>query len=125
MIDQRKAKSAGLKLGSVRVRISHYDVVLSPATAGLNCTPLRSYKAAGDFFQTKFCAPSKFEVTDWATQKVLSRKLSSSTEADFWFEDLNEAIAKYGQSNVFNTDQGSQFTWPTLVDVLLDAHSQV
>ncbi|MCZ8281658.1 MAG: hypothetical protein O9286_05390 [Aquidulcibacter sp.] len=55
----------------------------------------------------------------------MSRKLSSSTDADFWFGDLNEAIAKYGQSNIFNTDQGSQFTCPSLVDVLLDAHGQV
>ncbi len=64
-------------------------------------------------------------VMDWATRKVLSWKLSSSMEADFCIEALNEAMAEYGKPTIFNTDQGSQFTCPGFVDVLLDAQIQV
>jgi putative transposase len=64
-------------------------------------------------------------VMDWATRKVLSWKLSSSMEADFCIEALKEAITKYGKPTIFNTDQGSQFTCPGFVDVLLDAQIQV
>jgi putative transposase len=56
-----------------------------------------------------------------ATRKVLSWKLSNSMEADFCIEALQEAIAKYGKPAIFNTDQGSQFTCPGFVDVLLEA----
>ena len=62
---------------------------------------------------------------DWATRKVLSWKLSSSMEADFCIEALNEDMSKCGKPTIFNTDQGSQFTCPGFVDVLLDAHIQV
>ena len=64
-------------------------------------------------------------VMDWATRKVLSWKLSSSMEADFCIEALQEAMATYGKPAIFNTDQGSQFTCPGFVDVLLDAKIQV
>ena len=64
-------------------------------------------------------------VMDWATRKVLSWKLSNSMEADFCIEALNEAIATYGKPAIFNTDQGSQFTCPSFVDVLIDAKIQV
>jgi putative transposase len=47
-------------------------------------------------------------VMDWATRKVLSWKLSSSMEADFCIEALNEAMSKYAKPTIFNTDQGSQ-----------------
>ena len=64
-------------------------------------------------------------VMDWAMRKVLSWKLSNSMEADFCIEALQEAIAKYGQPTIFNTDQGSQFTCPGFVDVLLEAGIKV
>ena len=46
-------------------------------------------------------------------------------EADFCIEALEEAMARYGKPEIFNTDQGSQFTSPRFVDVLLDAGVRV
>ena len=64
-------------------------------------------------------------VMDWAARKVLSYKLSNTIETDFCVEALQEARAKYGNPEIFNTEQGSQFTSPRCVDVLLDAGVQV
>lgn len=49
-------------------------------------------------------------VMDWFSRKVLSWRLSNTMTADFCIEALNEAIEKYGTPEIFNTDQGSQFT---------------
>jgi len=49
-------------------------------------------------------------VVDWASRRVLSHRVSITMEADFCVEALEEALAKYGKPEVFNTDQGSQFT---------------
>lgn len=49
-------------------------------------------------------------IVDWATRKVLSHRVSISMSTDFCVEALQEAIAKYGRPEIFNTDQGSQFT---------------
>jgi len=64
-------------------------------------------------------------VMDWATRKVLSWKLSNTLEADFCIEALKEAMARYGKPEICNSDQGSQFTSPRFVDVLLDAGVRV
>jgi len=57
-------------------------------------------------------------VMDWATRKVLSWRLSNSMDAEFCISALEEALARYGRPEIFNTDQGSQFTSPRFVDVL-------
>jgi putative transposase len=49
-------------------------------------------------------------VVDWATRKVLAHRVSITMEADFCITAVNDAIAKYGKPEIFNTDQGSQFT---------------
>ena len=49
-------------------------------------------------------------VVDWASRRVLSHRVSITMEADFCVEALEEALAKYGKPEIFNTDQGSQFT---------------
>ena len=49
-------------------------------------------------------------VVDWFTRRVLSHRVSITLEADFCIEALEEALAKHGRPEVFNTDQGSQFT---------------
>jgi putative transposase len=64
-------------------------------------------------------------VMDWATRKVLSWKLSNTMEADFCIEALEEAMAKYGKPEIFNTDQGSQFTSPRFIEVLTGADIKV
>jgi putative transposase len=49
-------------------------------------------------------------ILDWATRKVLTWRLSNSLESSFCIDALEEAIAKYGCPEIFNTDQGAQFT---------------
>jgi putative transposase len=49
-------------------------------------------------------------ITDWATRHVLAWRLSNTMDTRFCVEALNEALANYGKPEIFNTDQGSQFT---------------
>ena len=49
-------------------------------------------------------------ILDWATRRVLAWRLSNTLTTDFCIEALEEAIARYGRAEIFNTDQGSQFT---------------
>ena len=57
-------------------------------------------------------------IVDWATRKVLAHRVSISMSTDFCVEALEEAIAKYGRPEIFNTDQGSQFTSAEFTGVL-------
>jgi putative transposase len=59
-------------------------------------------------------------IIDWATRKVLAHRLSITMTPDFCVEALNEAIAKYGTPEIFNTDQGSQFTSNDFTRILKD-----
>ena len=49
-------------------------------------------------------------VVDWASRRVLAHRVSISMDTEFCREALEEAIARYGSPEIFNTDQGSQFT---------------
>jgi putative transposase len=49
-------------------------------------------------------------VVDWFSRRVLAWRLSISMAVDFCVEAVEEALAKYGKPEIFNTDQGSQFT---------------
>ena len=49
-------------------------------------------------------------VMDWASRAVLSWRLSNTMEASFCVAALEEALARFGKPEIFNTDQGSQFT---------------
>ena len=49
-------------------------------------------------------------IVDWASRRVLSHRVSISMDTSFCLEALEEAFAKHGQPEIFNTDQGSQFT---------------
>jgi putative transposase len=49
-------------------------------------------------------------VVDWFSRRVLSWRLSITMDTSFCIEALEEAIEKYGRPEIFNTDQGSQFT---------------
>ena len=51
-----------------------------------------------------------FAVLDWAARKVLAWRLSNSLTTDFCIDAVEEAIAKFGSPQIFNTDQGCQFT---------------
>jgi len=60
-------------------------------------------------------------IMDWATRHVLAWRLSNTMDARFCIEALNEALAEYGRPEIFNTDQGSQFTSFDFTSVLKDA----
>jgi len=60
-------------------------------------------------------------VMDWATRHVLTWRLSNTMDARFCIEALNEALARYGKPEIFNTDQGTQFTSADFTNVLKDA----
>jgi putative transposase len=64
-------------------------------------------------------------IMDWATRKVLAWRLSNTMEADFCVEALREAMARYGRPEIFNTDQGSQFTSFEFTQVLKDAEVKI
>ena len=59
-------------------------------------------------------------IMDWATRHVLAWKLSNTLDASFCVEALHEALSRYGKPEIFNTDQGSQFTSMNFTAVLKD-----
>jgi putative transposase len=60
-------------------------------------------------------------IMDWATRHVLAWRLSNTMDARFCIEALNAALAEHGKPEIFNTDQGSQFTSLDFTDALKDA----
>lgn len=59
-------------------------------------------------------------VMDWSSRCILSWRLSNSLDAAFCIECLEEALERYGAPEIFNTDQGSQFTSDAFLKVLKD-----
>ena len=59
-------------------------------------------------------------VVDWFSRRVLSWRLSITMEADFCIEAVEDALAHYGNPDIFNTDQGSQFTSEAFTGVLIE-----
>lgn len=57
-------------------------------------------------------------VINWYSRKVLSWRLSNSMDASFSVDCLEDALREYGRPEVFNSDQGSQFTSTAFTDVL-------
>jgi putative transposase len=60
-------------------------------------------------------------VLDWASRAVLSWRLSNTMDATFCVAALEEALARFGRPEIFNTDQGSQFTSAAFTDTLMAA----
>jgi len=57
-------------------------------------------------------------VMDWFSRRVLAWRLSITMEADFCIDALREAMDRHGRPEIFNTDQGVQFTSPAFLDEL-------
>jgi len=57
-------------------------------------------------------------IMDWSTRKVLSWRLSNTLDTGFCIEALKEALLKYGAPEIFNSDQGCQFTSEAFTSVL-------
>jgi len=59
-------------------------------------------------------------VVDWFSRKVLSWRVSITLAVDFCLEAVEAALAQYGKPEIFNTDQGSQFTSVEFTSLLRD-----
>jgi putative transposase len=59
-------------------------------------------------------------VVDWFSRRVLAWRVSITMEVDFCLEAVEEALAKHGKPEIFNTDQGSQFTSAAFTGLLQD-----
>ena len=59
-------------------------------------------------------------VIDWYSRRVLSWRISNTLTTDFCLEAVSEAIARFGKPEIFNTDQGSQFTSSDFTGLLKD-----
>jgi putative transposase len=57
-------------------------------------------------------------VLDWFSRRVLAWRLSITMEATFCIEALQDALARHGKPDIFNTDQGSQFTGTAFIGAL-------
>lgn len=64
-------------------------------------------------------------VIDWYSRKVLSWRLSNTLTTDFCLEAVSEAISRFGKPDIFNTDQGSQFTSSDFTRLLKDNGIQI
>jgi putative transposase len=64
-------------------------------------------------------------VMDWASRKVLSFRVSNTLDTSFCTEALEEALRNYGTPDIFNTDQGSQFTSQEFTSILHDHNIRI
>ena len=64
-------------------------------------------------------------ILDWFSRRVLSWRVSITLEVDFCLEAVEEALAKYGKPEIFNSDQGSQFTSNDFTSLLLKHGIQI
>ena len=64
-------------------------------------------------------------VVDWFSRKVLSWRLSITMDVGFCIEAVEEALARYGKPEIFNTDQGSQFTSHEFTGLLIKNDIQI
>ena len=64
-------------------------------------------------------------VMDWASRKVLAWRVSNTMDVEFCVEALQEALARFCRPEIFNTDQGSQFTSADFTDVLKAANVRI
>jgi putative transposase len=64
-------------------------------------------------------------VIDWFSRKVLAWRLSITMDKAFCIEAVEEALARYGKPEIFNTDQGSQFTSSDFTDLMISRQIKV
>jgi putative transposase len=64
-------------------------------------------------------------IMDWASRAVLAWRLSNTLDADFCVRALEEALARFGRPEIFNSDQGSQFTSTAFTAVLQQAEVRI
>lgn len=64
-------------------------------------------------------------IVDWYSRMVLSWRLSNTLDASFCVDALDEALGQYGSPEIFNTDQGSQFTGDDFIAALKKSGAQI
>jgi len=64
-------------------------------------------------------------IMDWHSRRVLSWRLSNTLDSDFCVDALEEALSRYGSPEIFNTDQGAQFTSESFTGVLKKANVDI
>lgn len=64
-------------------------------------------------------------IMDWYSRAVLSWRLSNTMDNAFCCEALDEALSKYGVPDIFNSDQGAQFTSSAFIQKLIDKHISI
>jgi putative transposase len=64
-------------------------------------------------------------IMDWHSRRVLSWRVSNTLDTEFCIEALEEALQRFGAPQIFNTDQGSQFTSEAFTDVLKAHHIDI
>ena len=64
-------------------------------------------------------------IIDWYSRRVLAWRLSNTLETAFCVEALQEALCRFGTPEIFNTDQGAQFTADEFTGVLRSHHIQI
>lgn len=87
--------------------------------------PRRVYCADITYIRLKHGFIYLVAVMDWYSRYILSWRVSISLESSFCVEALNEAILLYGKPDIFNTDQGVQFTCNDFVRILEDNEIRV
>ena len=97
-------RAADVQVADVDVHVCAADITYIPMARGVVCLVV---------------------VMDWASGKVLSWRLSPTLTADFCVAALEEALARFGCPEIFNTDQGSQFTSTEFLNVLRQRQIQI
>jgi len=64
-------------------------------------------------------------IMDWYSRYVLSWEVSVTMDSEFCVSALDSALRQYGSPDIFNTDQGSQFTSTEFTDTLKEAEVQI
>ena len=64
-------------------------------------------------------------VMDWYSRKVLSWRISNTLDSDFCVQAVEEALSRFGPPQIFNTDQGAQFTATAFTDLLKSHHVSI
>ncbi len=83
----------------------------------------RFFRSASAFLQGRMPAKRRrfvylAAVVDWFSRRVLSWRLSITMDVDFCLEAVEDALARHGRPEIFNTDQGSQFTSAAFIGLL-------
>ena len=97
---------------------SHLQAAVEAIEVFAQCHQLPARHAA--ITKVRKQLPDLAAVVDWFSRRVLAWRLSITMEVEFCLDAVEEALARYGRPEIFNTDQGSQFTSAAFTGLLLE-----